>query len=1088
MGVENEVESYLKGFAEFDSYVNIINSQNSIYDGYIINLISFQNLKDFLNNYKAENKSTRNLNEENLKLKPEASGKDFMNQINNNYQFIIINLNLCRKICIHNDHNIKYKISSEKITLYTENGLKIKFKNNKDNIISKKSLLIAPKVIYNNKKKLDKVCNDLINYYENGKKVEEILNDKNNKGEEYKGLLVDMDWIDKWKKYSNYDFIKSKYLLKHYYDINEIKNTIKKNQENLDINNDEVNNIEEFIVKDIKRLNIEENVYKPFKILNLKFIKSFNLNSNIIPTTFFLSYNTIKIMNQGQPFLTFETKKNVIYINSKSDNTIGITSITLTSSKKKDKNIYLKHLIRNYYLYKEFISKSKILTNEFTQAFLIKDEIFAFLNNNFNFNYIITCIEKNSKLNDITYQNFAQNFPLILKYIKENHSDYFEYIKQYDNPGTIKFTKDEGIFTPEYLNNQHNLKYIDDFRIIDKEFAFFLTKKFGDIINIPEVYFAIKENLFFLIINPGKNNIYEFANLNSNYSFKVKYLMELTNFQTDNIKLLNNTLLNFFLNNEIDKIISSGNPIIIEDYKIIFNIYAIKNSLGYNMKNKKTKSYEIDLNIKERNTDKNEIESNTYIQTNPYNQNFELNTVDQSPKNSENKMKNSYSQISSSNYKIKDDIPEPSYQHGYLIDKNIYKSILDKINSEKMDNNCYKDDLLMGSGSNNINIQKANIIQIKFESIIKDNNQSLIYPIDFDIIDQKKLNHIQNLMKEYISKISIEEIDLVEVNQYCILIPKNNNFLNENYNLIYLYSIKEKKINKSKSYEPFALLECNCENINERNKLFQSIFQIKDLGFFQNPKLLEEKLKCICHLIENNNQDQNMVVNPSPKFESKNNDIQIPQNNEQHEENEEKYLEKYLKFAMKLIKERDKIIKNMNQQNEYNDKSKLNYYLIHKNYINKLYEIFDIKSIESLMNQYKTMDDKEMLNIIKINLPENIKMKINSLNENDIQNEFSSKEIYCINPEILNNNHINRLLYYKDCDIISNEILNQLEKIDKNIKHRKTIEINCVFDSNKIIVYKKGYIINIDNYQNGNLLVEYIIFSQNLDFLFNEFI
>ena len=122
--------------------------------------------------------------------------------------------------------------------------------------------------INNNKNHLDKVLNDLINYFENGKKVEDLLNDKNNRGEEYKGLLVDMVWIDKWKKYSNYDSIKTKYLLKINYDKDEIKAMIKKNQENLNLNSDDANNIEEFIVKDITSLKIEKNVNKEFKILN----------------------------------------------------------------------------------------------------------------------------------------------------------------------------------------------------------------------------------------------------------------------------------------------------------------------------------------------------------------------------------------------------------------------------------------------------------------------------------------------------------------------------------------------------------------------------------------------------------------------------------------------------------------------------------------------------------------------------------------------------------------------------------------------------------------------------------------------------
>ena len=68
--------------------------------------------------------------------------------------------------------------------------------------------------------------------------------------------------------------------------------------------------------------------------------------------------------------------------------------------------MFLKHLIRNNYLYKEFLSGMKLFINEFTEGYLIKDEIFDLLNEKSNLNYIITYIEKNPDFNDITYQNF----------------------------------------------------------------------------------------------------------------------------------------------------------------------------------------------------------------------------------------------------------------------------------------------------------------------------------------------------------------------------------------------------------------------------------------------------------------------------------------------------------------------------------------------------------------------------------------------------------------------------------------------------------------------------------------------------------
>ena len=140
MGVEYEVESILKAFDDFDNYVNIINSGKfeAIYDGYLINLENFERLREKLHDYDIKNKYLNNSDKEKFKLAPEDSGEDFIIQINCGFQFIIINNDLCNKICIHNNHIIKYKINSKKIFLYTENALKMTYKNNQNNIISKK--------------------------------------------------------------------------------------------------------------------------------------------------------------------------------------------------------------------------------------------------------------------------------------------------------------------------------------------------------------------------------------------------------------------------------------------------------------------------------------------------------------------------------------------------------------------------------------------------------------------------------------------------------------------------------------------------------------------------------------------------------------------------------------------------------------------------------------------------------------------------------------------------------------------------------------------------------------------------------------
>ena len=58
----------------------------------------------------------------------------------------------------------------------------------------------------------DKIYIDIKNYYDNEKNISNKLNSvKPNDSQIYLGFLVDKEWVDKWKKYSYYDEIKSNF-------------------------------------------------------------------------------------------------------------------------------------------------------------------------------------------------------------------------------------------------------------------------------------------------------------------------------------------------------------------------------------------------------------------------------------------------------------------------------------------------------------------------------------------------------------------------------------------------------------------------------------------------------------------------------------------------------------------------------------------------------------------------------------------------------------------------------------------------------------------------------------------------------------
>ena len=251
----------------------------------------------------------------------------------------------------------------------------------------------------------------------------------------------------------------------------------------------------------------------------------------------------------------------------------------------------------------------------------------------------------------------------------------------------------------------------------------------------------------------------------------------------------------------------------------------------------------------------------------------------------------------------------------------------------------------------------------------------------------------------------------------------------------------------------------------------------------KNPKKLENEFKCPCYLIKEIKINNNIDINNSTNFESNSNNILYSKKYSQKKKDISPNLSKYLKFAVQFIKERDSLLNRINQPN---DGKQIKCYLINKNYINELYNIFHLNKIKTIMNQNQGKNDNEKLYFLETNLSDNIKNKINNLNKNDIQQRLDNKDLYYIYQQNIYNES-SGIFYYKYCDIISVEILNKLVEIDINIKHNKYIRVNCVFDDNKMIIYINKTIINIANYYNDFVFVEYIINSEYLDLIFEEF-
>ena len=190
-------------------------------------------------------------------------------------------------------------------------------------------------------------------------------------------------------------------------------------------------------------------------------------------------------------------------------------------------------------------------------------------------------------------------------------------------------------------------------------------------------------------------------------------------------------------------------------------------------------------------------------------------------------------------------------------------------------------------------------------------------------------------------------------------------------------------------------------------------------------------------------------------------------------------LEHNLKVKMYLIKAQEAL---RNEINQYNTKRQIlnkDCYLIKKSHINELH----LNQIKEIMNQHLGKNEKEMLKILKEKFQNDTKIEIDlkkSFNELQESHIYKSKLFYPKNYKGKD------LYYFKNSEIITDEFLTQLDTIDKNYKAH-CLKVPCVFDMNKIIILLNNQIINIADYNENNIIVEYIIkliHTNNAEYLF----
>ena len=575
MGNNNNNYSYTEAFTIFEEYVSENNKRASenLHIGYLINQ---KKLYEFKDKIKEQDNIFNSFQSEKITKLNAENPDEVLKQIDEGAKFILINRTLYAKICIENiinPYQIKYRIYQEYINIYITNNVILKVEKNAQNIIEKTKILEKNEI---DDKIIEKIHTDIINFYNIEKKFEENLKNINTI-EKYYGFLVDNAWVEKWRKYSYYDSIKTKYLQNNIRDKKVITDIIKEEQRKNYYNYNELNDdIEKSTLKDKNEIILKENLDKSFAILDLNFLKQFPFNKRIDQTIFNLNYQTISIVEKtGIIYKSFKTINNIISINNNNFNNLN-TSITSNTNNTFSKE-YLKHLMRTIFLKKEFLSPESKYKNNLIKENLIKSDIINDLVQKFKLKELMFNLEKNPKINNITYENFDIKFNEILKIINETDSNYFNSIKQYDDPRAINFGPEKRIFTPKCIYNQNKYKYIDNFEIIDDKFTAFLDQTFYKTIDIHKVYFGIKENYILLVINYENDNICEILSFNNmNCAFAVEYLIEFVNIKNIDITQLSNYLLPFLSREEIQNLVSKGTNI--KTGNIIFNIHSINNN------------------------------------------------------------------------------------------------------------------------------------------------------------------------------------------------------------------------------------------------------------------------------------------------------------------------------------------------------------------------------------------------------------------------------------------------------------------------------------------------------------------------------
>ena len=860
------------------------------------------------------------------------------------------------------------------------------------------------------------------------------INDSDNQNKNHDGYLV---YYNEYQDFENY--------------INDFDNNAEINEEKIKENNNlieskklntvNINEVNDKILQDNKFIIINNDLHKLICKQNDQ-----DDNNKIV----------YKIKND---FIEInQTKGKIIQFKNNKNNIIDKSTIKESILYNDMNTQILKHLIKFHFYKKELRKKNN--SSQIYKGYLIRSEIINIFKEKYDLKIILDSLEKNNIFNQINYQNFDSNFQKIIQILNENDSSDFNGIKKIKSqeiPNANIITLNENLISKKFISkNLSKLIYLDEFEIIDQDFAFYLKGLYKNKIQIIQVNYILIESKIILSINYEQKYIYEIVYINpEGGNIIVEYLIEPiinnNNISTD----INSIIFQPFQKNGLIKLISLGQSLKINDSISIYIHKIINKALNHS---KTLKYFNVPNDIRNLlpfSSNKNKSISNKEIS--------------------------------------KNQILDYNIRKGYLIDQKFFKSMSPILNLDN--NNAYYTKFFEAK----IDF-KSNKIQ---NASLTKNNIVFYYPINFYIINNETFDKINKTANNTLKINLFEEINFIKVNGGIIFAPKNNNFLFNNNNLIYIYS--SKKIEQAQLNEPIAIIECN--NIVDRNNKFNLINkELSNKNVVADPVGYFNGIKLSCFLI-NNNSSKNINMENSINTITKRN------------------INNYSMLDYSAIKLEDKA-------NNISDKLKVlilleisNKYIDYDNKLERIYlinpkwaEEYKYNEIKLLINQKyneiinkwnKSYELNSLYEIIPLFNKEQLKsldQKINTNNNLSINNiseriELQDKYIDIFKEFIIVNNQMLKLFqkyfFFKSND----EEIFYVHKKGGNdliiVKNHKILDTqnNQIFFQNSIFVgtlnkeENKFDIKHILDYINNNILneeIDMILKNNYLNYLLNR--